>query len=254
LGKILKDPIKYFGDNFDLSSLYDDNGLINMDLLVSRALEVEQRNLGMQYAWSALGESSMRQLEIAQERRAEMAGASGNVLTNTETKTTKHSMLFGAIKWETTSEIIPEILQEAFPGLEALGSRESSLPYILGWANPYGTAFKPEYATTFTSPSGETRHNLTPEDAQEVGYDTTQGWSVENYEAIQWLLNSADGDKFFKTLSGDDYEYDQRALINTVVTEALTWASTQYDKTYKNAGEAVLDYLNNGHLPYALEQ
>lgn len=44
LSKILSDPKKYFGDDFDILSLYDENGLLDISKLITKAIEVEREN------------------------------------------------------------------------------------------------------------------------------------------------------------------------------------------------------------------
>lgn len=44
LSKILSDPKKYFGDDFDILSLYDENGLLDIPRLITKAIEVEREN------------------------------------------------------------------------------------------------------------------------------------------------------------------------------------------------------------------
>jgi hypothetical protein len=54
LAKILDNPEKYFGEDFDVSSLYDEHNLIDMDLLMTKALEVERERYGTEKAFAAV--------------------------------------------------------------------------------------------------------------------------------------------------------------------------------------------------------
>lgn len=113
LAKILDNPTKYFGEDFDLSSLYDENGLINMDLLMTKALEVERQGLGTQKAFAAVAQTEVARRETAMNLQSD----NDQAVNMPERETVKHGATWN--DWNGwTEEVLPAMVLEYFPHWE----------------------------------------------------------------------------------------------------------------------------------------
>ena len=70
LAKILNDPLKYFGDDFDVASLYDEHGILNMELLTQRALELSSEEYNINQLALGIANTEARSVQRAIDESA----------------------------------------------------------------------------------------------------------------------------------------------------------------------------------------